>query len=233
MLPATPEHSIAAERFRHVLDHAERERTSAFSQLRDRATYFVAHVGLRLLLGGYLGIPPQDVVLGRADCPLCGEPHGRPTVEAVPDLHFSLSHTRGLAVCAFAPSPVGVDVESTATEAAAELTALLHPAERAAVDALPESRRSAAFLHCWVRKEAYLKGIGVGLGVALDSVDVGLGPAFGAPGPAPADLDGWGLAPFRVPGDNEAAVALLLPQGADAVRTDVRTLDLTAAVARP
>lgn len=228
VLPASPDRADAAERFRWVLDPAERERADAFSRPRDRTTYTVAHAGLRLLLGRYLGLPPEDVVTSRADCPLCGEPHGRPVVDARPELCFSLSHTRGLAVCAFAVSPVGVDVESSAAEAAAELTVLLHPAERAAVDALPEVRRSAAFLHCWVRKEAYLKGLGVGLGVPLDSVDVGLGEEFGAPGPDPAGLEGWGLAPVPVPGGNASAVALLLPSGAGPVRAERHTLDLAA-----
>jgi 4'-phosphopantetheinyl transferase len=84
-----------------------------------------------------------------------------------------------------------VDVEALPGAAVvADLASVLHPGERAELDALPADRRVAAFAGIWTRKEAYLKGIGTGLGrdPALDYLGgTGLAPA--PPGWTVTDLD--------------------------------------------
>lgn len=169
-----------------VLDGTELARCLAFLRDSDRDRYRVAHVALRQLLGAYLDRDPADVRLTREPCPGCGEPHGRPAVAAGAP-HFSLSHSRDAVLLAFADTPVGVDVEATPDAGtAAEMGALFHPAERAELAALPHAARPAAVVRCWARKEAYLKGVGIGLGEDLSVTHVGAGSA-------PAAVPGWTL----------------------------------------
>ncbi|MFJ7064921.1 4'-phosphopantetheinyl transferase family protein [Streptomyces sp. NPDC101115] len=207
-----------------VLDARERERAAAFLRPADRTLYTVAHVALRTVLGGLLGERPEDLTFTREPCPCCGEPHGRPALAVSlpePPLHFSLSHTRGRVLIATAPVPVGADVElRPEPEAVRELVSVLHPAERAEVEAGAETgaeagaaggsagaeedpaRRAAAFGRIWARKEAYLKGLGTGLGRAphLDDLSTGAG--------APA---GWSLHDLPCGTSHHAAVALRAP----------------------
>ncbi|WP_420000625.1 4'-phosphopantetheinyl transferase family protein [Streptomyces boninensis] len=196
LLPADAGELAAAEGLAGVLDEEERERAGRFVFAADREIYLLAHVGLRVLLGSSLGCHPREVVLDRAPCPGCGGPHGRPVPDAArhgTGLHFSLTHTRGLAVCAVAGTEVGVDAETANGRAAAdEVLPLLHPAERRVIEAQPGPvERAAAFRQAWVRKEAYLKGTGIGIAAPLHADHTGVGPPYEpAPGPAPA---GWGI----------------------------------------
>lgn len=189
-----------------VLDEEERRRVAAFRRPEDRVMYAASHTALRVLLGGVLEIPPARVTLVRLPCPGCGALHGRPAVAgpAGDRVHFSLSHTDGLALVALAARPVGVDVERlpsarTATEAASAL----HPLEQAELAALAVADRPAAFARCWTRKEAYLKGTGEGLsGEALGGAHLGTGPS-----PA-AQPVGWTLDDVEVPTGFVAACAV-------------------------
>ncbi|GAA2095819.1 4'-phosphopantetheinyl transferase superfamily protein [Streptomyces albiaxialis] len=184
-----------------TLSRDECDRAEAFLRDADRDRYLVAHTALRRELGTHLGVPPGEVPLTRADCPVCDGPHGRPSVAGDP-VHFSLSHAGDLVLIALADETVGVDVEEhPGAKTVAETTSALHPRERAELEALPEAARPAAFARCWTRKEAYLKGTGTGLAEdpALTYVST-LG--------APADPPGWRLADVEVPEGYAAASAL-------------------------
>ncbi|MFF8377908.1 4'-phosphopantetheinyl transferase family protein [Streptomyces sp. NPDC015661] len=201
-LVATEAHQDTVSRYAPlVLATEELARAEEFRRSGDRATYLCAHVGLRRLLGAHLDIAPRAVSVARAPCPCCGEPHGRPVL---PDgrLHFSLSHCEGLSLIAVATSPVGVDIERVpAPHTVAEASEVLHPAEAAELAALTPALRPAAFARVWTRKEAYLKGLGVGLGADPSADYVGSGAVPAAP-------TGWLLADVTVPDGHHAAVAL-------------------------
>lgn len=201
---------VRAEEFRtvvdrlalSVLDRFERERAAAFRRARDRDTYLAGHVGLRLLLGAYLGVPPADVPLERLPCPMCGEPHGRPAVRG-DAVHFSLSHSEGVCLLAFAATPVGVDIEAVPGLAVAEeVGACLHPWESAELSELRAADRPAAFARVWARKEAYLKGLGVGLGRAM-SLDY-----LGTASETVATVRDWTIGDVAVDDGYAAAVAV-------------------------
>ncbi|MFD3698881.1 4'-phosphopantetheinyl transferase family protein [Streptomyces sp. NPDC058646] len=185
-----------------VLDGAERQRAAAFRVPGDRDTYLAGHVALRLLLGAYLGIPPADVLFRRLPCPLCGQPHGRPVVGGGP-VHFSLSHSGGLCLLAFACTPVGVDIEAVpALGSAQEVGGSLHPREVSELRGLRDEDQPTAFARVWVRKEAYLKGLGVGLGRSMSLDYLGTAPD------AAAKVPGWTIGDVAVDDGYAAAVAV-------------------------
>lgn len=165
------------------LDVHERARAARFLRATDRQTFVAAHVALRFVVGRALDRDPARVRFGVEPCPLCGGEHGRPTIIAGDGLQFSLSHTTDRSAIALAPSVVGVDLERADRAIdAGDLTVMLHPNETTPVD------QFAALRH-WVRKEAYLKALGTGLGLDPRSVDLSSDP----PGWQLIDLD---VAPY-------------------------------------
>ncbi|MFG2177301.1 4'-phosphopantetheinyl transferase family protein [Streptomyces abikoensis] len=196
------------------LDGEERARADSFTHPFDRAGYVAAHLTLRRILGAYLGVAPGAVELAREACPCCGGPHGRPAAPGGPS--FSLTRGDGLVLIGVAAAPVGVAAERlptvhTVTEAARSL----HPAEHHEVMAAPVVRRPAVHSRLRVRKRAYLKGLGAGLGrsPALDYVGNG-GPD------TPPWPTGWTI--VDVPAGPSSAAAAV--RGELTVRYDVRRL---------
>lgn len=190
---------------RQWLDDAERDQASSYVRAELRRAYEVAHAAARLVLGAVTGAAPEEVVWGRHACPGCGEPHGRPRAEGA-DVEFSLSHTPGQILVAVADVPVGVDVERLPEDPLA-LGGLLHPDEGAEIRAaangtLDGGRASVRFIRAWSRTEAYLKGLGIGLGRDPHLDYLGTDDAAGR------TVDGWWLRDVTVPEGYGAAVAL-------------------------
>lgn len=191
----------AARHASAILVAEELARADEFQLPVDRDAFVCAHVALRFLLSGYLGIPPRKVPLARAACLHCEGPHGRPVVTGV-DLHFSLSHSARLSLLAFATEPVGIDVEAIPPpRTVAEVRDVLHPREAAELATLPRDLRPAAFTRVWTRKEAYLKGLGIGIS-GDPSADY-VGTAATVP-----PLEGWTVTDVAVAGNHRAAVAV-------------------------
>lgn len=162
---------------RTLLDGAELDRVARKRRPRDGDELALAYGLHRLVLGRVLARDPRAVPLGR-------DALGRP---CLPDDHpqTSLSHAEGVAAIAVSlHGPVGIDVEPAARAAHIDevAAAVLHPAERAALGAVPAGDRDAALLALWVRKEALLKAAGIGLAREMD----GFRAPEGVPVPLPA-----------------------------------------------
>lgn len=146
-----------------LLDAKERAKATAFRFPLDRAHFIASHCALRRILGAHLKRGPEDIQLSRAACPVCGASHGRPVVEGS-SLQFSLSRRAGYCLIALAPTVVGVDLEVYPKVGVAdELSNMLHPREQALLQLTSTEQRGAVFAQVWTRKEAYLKGLGIGL----------------------------------------------------------------------
>ncbi|MDY0816155.1 4'-phosphopantetheinyl transferase family protein [Kitasatospora purpeofusca] len=198
------------------LDAEEHRRAGRFVRDADRAVYLAAHVALRHVLGRRLGLAPAALAFAREPCPGCAEPHGRPGLagDAAGAPHFSLSHGGGRVLIGLAEAPVGVDVEPLPKTDSAELLATtLHPVERAELAEVRPGELPGAFARLWTRKEAYLKGLGIGLG-RPPAADY-LGTAEPARRPA-----GWAVT--DVPAGPRHAAAVALAGGGAAVAFRLR-----------
>ncbi len=177
------------ERLRQALSADERERAARFVFAKDRDRFVAARGILRDILGNYLGQPGGALRFEYG-------PYGKPALAGEPrGLRFNVSHSGDLALVAVTRGQeIGIDVEAVRPERADEQLArrFFSPREVAALLALPEAERGAAFFACWTRKEAYIKARGDGLSIPLDAFDVSL-----APGEACALLRASGDDPAR------------------------------------
>ncbi|MGH2835999.1 MAG: 4'-phosphopantetheinyl transferase family protein [Solirubrobacteraceae bacterium] len=153
-----------------VLDEREKRRAELLQRDVDRRRFVAVHTVLRRELGERMQTDPAELEFSRAPCNQCGGPHGRPIVlrpggslARRAGLHFSLSHSGSQALLAISQRPVGADIEALPDASMCQqLTALMHPHEQARILTAPEEAQRTLFTRLWCRKEAYLKGIGVG-----------------------------------------------------------------------
>jgi 4'-phosphopantetheinyl transferase len=155
---------------RHLSDD-ELERAGRFRFHRDRDRFVVGRGLLRELLATYTGRQPAELVFTYGE-------HGRPELSGR-EVAFNLAHAGGTALYAVAASePVGVDIERSGAAALADRVPehFFSARELADLRSLPPSEHERAFLRCWTRKEAYLKGHGAGLSLPLQDFAVTLIP---------------------------------------------------------
>lgn len=125
---------------------------------------------LRLVLGHCLDADPVSLAFEY-------EPRGKPRLAGAhaDRLQFNLSHSGGwILIAAALEYPVGIDVERIKATRGHDAIArrFFSPAECAALESFPESRRAEAFYRCWTAKEAVLKATGAGLSFPLDQCEI-------------------------------------------------------------
>jgi len=98
---------------------------------------------------------------------------GKPYLPHHPQFHFSLSHSGRWVVCAVSHDPVGVDVEQPRCtwEIARRF---FHRDELAGLEQLPVEQQMEQLNRLWTAKEAFVKAMGRGLTVPLNSFRVRL-----------------------------------------------------------
>lgn len=153
----------------------ERARADRFHFDLHRRRFRAGRGFLRTLLASYLEREPADLrfTYGEKGKPQLAQAPGEPV------LHFNLSHSEDLALCAVTRGrEVGADVEHIRPLSDLEQIAqrFFSRRESTVLLALPEADRPQGFFNCWTRKEAYVKAIGDGLSVPLDRFDVSLLP---------------------------------------------------------
>jgi 4'-phosphopantetheinyl transferase len=188
------------ERYQQWLTPAERRRQQRYRRAADQLRFVVGRGLLRQLLERATGRPAEQwtFATSRFGRPAAIEPGAPP---------FNLSHSDGMTVCAVSNTQqLGVDLETRRHEDHWHLAQRFFArpeAER--VRRLPTAeQRGACFLRLWTLKEAYIKAVGKGLSIELDSFwfELDDGPA---PRLRPPD-DSWQF--FELPHpDYQIAVA--------------------------
>lgn len=204
-----PQERILAART--LLSPDELERAARFHFDIHRSRYIAGRAALRGILAQYLGVSAQTLAFVYGEK---GKPALAPQVNTR-RLEFNLSHSHDRALLGITTgSVIGVDIERINLEFGTDQIAT-HFFSAGEVDtllAVPKTERGATFFDCWTRKEAYIKAVGEGLSLPLDSFDVAFGPEVEAAllrvEAAPDAPSRWRMYDIPAPPGYAAAIAV-------------------------
>lgn len=97
--------------------------------------------------------------------------YGKPYIKGVQNFHYNISHTLDAIVVATSRYPVGVDIEHIRTFDGRIVERFFCQNEAEYIKSSRENQQDR-FYEIWTKKEAYVKWIGKGLSVPLNSFDV-------------------------------------------------------------
>src|SRR5690554_346181 len=158
-------------KYRNYLTPQEKRKGEKFYFAKDRKQYLLTRSLVRSVLYLYEpGVAPEDWRFRT-------NRYGKPFINnknLLKDLYFNLSHTDGMIVVAVSGRDgVGVDIEYSLRKADINIARRYFSADEfSSLISLPPERQLCRFFELWTLKEAYIKGIGKGLHMPLDSFSV-------------------------------------------------------------
>lgn len=150
----------------------ELEKANKFVFEKDRLSYIVSRGTLRTLLVKYLNISPQLIRFSYNQ-------YGKPFID-IPqstDIKFNLSHSNEYCLIAINKnSNIGIDIEWINKDIMPNDIAknYFSASELKDFSSINKENQLRAFFKIWTRKEAFIKAVGKGLSLSLDSFDVSL-----------------------------------------------------------
>jgi 4'-phosphopantetheinyl transferase len=94
---------------------------------------------------------------------------GKPQLKNHPQLHFNISHSGRWVVAVIDKCPIGLDVEQMKPIDLGIAERFFAPAEKQYILCQPPERSLMGFYQIWTLKESYIKAVGRGLSIPLDS----------------------------------------------------------------
>lgn len=170
---------VGLQHYRRLLSSEEAQRADRFYFEEHRRRFTWARAAMREILSRYIGLAPQQLAFSYGTA---GKPELSGELERT-GIKFNLSHSNDIGLLAVTRGlAVGIDIELINSKFASDEIAecFFSASEIRHLRALPPAERVDAFFACWTRKEAYIKALGEGLSVPLDSFEVAFGPGIAA-----------------------------------------------------
>jgi len=144
--------------------HPEKqERIRRFYRWEDSLRSLFADLLSRRLIIDKLGIKNRDISFSTNE-------FGKPFLKDFPGFHFNLSHSGRWVVCSVDKQPVGIDVEEIQTIDLDISKNYFSPDEH--MDLMKMDDKMSYFFTLWTLKESYIKIVGKGLSLPLNSFSI-------------------------------------------------------------
>jgi 4'-phosphopantetheinyl transferase len=156
----------APERYEHLLTHVSPEKSARirrFYRMEDRLRGLVADILIRDIIIRKIGIRNKDIQFYTND-------YGKPFLKGLEDFQFNLSHSGIWVVAAVDTQPIGIDVEQVQPIDLDISKNYYSPDEH--IELMSKEDKFSYFFTLWSLKESYIKIVGKGLSLPLNSFSI-------------------------------------------------------------
>lgn len=161
------DHLNNLDNFNNLLSEEEKTRANRFYFERDKNNFTISRGLTRLILAKYLDINPKQIIFSQNS-------FGKLYLENK-KLKFNLSHTKEVLLIGLSfDTELGVDIEKIREINVYQdiVRRFFSDNEIKAFFLQTEDKYQESFFTIWTRKEAFIKAVGRGLNIALNSFDV-------------------------------------------------------------
>ena len=141
----------------NMMSNERKETVRRLKNLRKQKSKIVADNLCRNAISDFCGISPDKIEFGTTE-------NGKPFATGI-DIHFNISHSGDMVVCAISEKEIGIDIEEIRE---------INPraSEKFACEKECDyiNSHKNGFFEIWTLKEAYFKCIGTGLGADIKNV---------------------------------------------------------------
>ncbi|GMK38601.1 4'-phosphopantetheinyl transferase [Paenibacillus sp. CCS19] len=148
-----------------LVSEEKRRRIERFVYREDALRALLGEMLVRRIIQTKLGLSNDEIRFKR-------NRYGKPFLENCEDCYFNISHSGEWVVGVIHSKPIGIDVEQIQTIDLEIAQRFFAEEEYRAMQNRPDIERQSFFYDMWTLKESYMKAIGKGLSVPLDSFSI-------------------------------------------------------------
>lgn len=151
---------------------------NASNHVKEKVARLKSDNAIRETLSAYLLLHKacEELGLNECDSDIATDAYGKPYFAKRTDKYFNISHSHERVMCAIGDVPVGCDVQKIEdkSERALKIAKRFFTKEEfeKLMSVEEKGERNAFFFRMWTLKESYIKCVGGGLAIPLDSFSV-------------------------------------------------------------
>ena len=149
----------------HYVSEDKKAQIHRFYHFEDSQRALIGNVLSRYAICRSLNIKNSDITFEKNE-------YGKPFLSGQNNIHFNISHSGKWVVCAVSDYPVGIDVEIIKSTEFDIAKRFFSKDEYDELQKQPDEQKQAYFYKLWTLKESYIKAVGKGLSIPLDSFTV-------------------------------------------------------------
>jgi 4'-phosphopantetheinyl transferase len=156
--------------FISYLSIKKQKRISTYCNYRENNRVIIADLLVRLIICNKLKLKNKELDINTS-------PYGKPYLKNSESLHYNVSHSGEWVVCAFDSLPIGIDIELIRPIKQYEIVKRFFTSEEyKGLLNREEKDRLSYFYELWTLKESYVKAVGKGLSLKLNSFSINNSP---------------------------------------------------------